>query len=241
MARPPRPGPGRPSSRRIPCDHRHRPRTAGRVAHPAVRRHAARAARRPDRPGRPQRRRQDHHDAGARRRGRAVRGHASPRSGADRLPAAGPARGRPRRHRQGPGAVRARPRRDGRARWRRCRSQMAELVDGAQNERRRARVRPDRGAVLRARRVRRRERGRPDLRQPRPARPGAGPADAPRCPAVSAAASSWPGSCSPPRTAGGGAPSAHHAAARRADQPPRRRLDRLAARLPPGTTAAGSW
>ena len=41
-----------------------------------------------------------------------------------------------------------------------------------------ARVRPHRGAVLRARRVRRRERGRPDLRQPRPAGPGARPADA---------------------------------------------------------------
>ena len=58
-------------------------------------------------------------------------------------------------------------------------------------------LRQPRGALLRARRVRRRERGGPDLREPRPARPRAGPAAAARCPVASAAASSWPASCSP--------------------------------------------
>ena len=54
---------------------------------------------------------------------------------------------------------------------------MAELVDGAQNEQGGARLRAHRGAVLRARRLRGGERGGPDLRPPRPARPRAAPAD----------------------------------------------------------------
>ncbi len=41
-------------------------------------------------------------------------------------------------------------------------------------------------------------------RQPRPARPGAGPAARTPCPAASAAASNWPASCSPTPGAGGG-------------------------------------
>ena len=87
-------------------------------------------------------------------------------------------------------------------------------------------LRPAGGGVPGRGRLRRRERGRGHRLQPRPARAGARPAAAARCPAVSAGASSWPGSCSPAR--------AEDPAARRADQPPRRRLDRLAARLPAG-------
>ena len=72
--------------------------------------------------------------------------------------------------------------------------QLAETPD---DEAPGAPLRHARGAVHRPRRLRGRERGRPDLRQPRPARPGARPAAAARCPAASAAGSSWPGSCSP--------------------------------------------
>ena len=59
---------------------------------------------------------------------RVLAGEGTPHGGdrhqdaADRLPPAGPARGRHGRHRQGPGAVRARPGRAGRRSWRRSRS-----------------------------------------------------------------------------------------------------------------------
>ena len=76
-----------------------------------------------------------------------------------------------------------------------------------------------------ARRVRGRERGRRDRVLARPAGPSAAASRCARCPAASAAASSWPASCSR-------APGRSHSPARRADQPPRRRLDRVAARLP---------
>ena len=118
------------SSRARPSDdHRHRPRTARRLPHPAVRHHPAGAARRPDRPGRPQRRRQDHHAS-----------RCSP-ARASRTPADRPARAEvgylpqdPRtgdleRHRPRPGALRPRP---GRAAHR-----DAEARGAARGERRR--------------------------------------------------------------------------------------------------------
>ena len=116
--------------------------------------------------------------------------------------------------------------------------QMSELTDAARAGRGHRAVRPDRGAVLRARRVRRRIRGRPDLLQPRPAGPGAGPDDehAVRRPAA-------PGRAGPDpvrRPRRGRLVDRHDAAARRADQPPGRRLHRLAARLPASTSPA-AW
>ena len=85
-------------------------------------------------------------------------------------------------------------------------------------------VRPARGRVHRARRLRRRERGGDDLRQPRAARAGARPGarHALRRPA--------------PAGRAGPDPVLRRAdpAARRADEPPGRRLDRLAAGLPAG-------
>ena len=106
--------------------------------------------------------------------------------------------------RQGPGAVRARPRRDA------PRDGEGADGDGRAGRRRaeragRARVRPHRGALRRARRVRRRERRRPHLRPPRACPSGCSASRSPRSRAVSAAASSWPASCSPPRTAAAGA------------------------------------
>ena len=49
---------------------------------------------------------------------------------------------------------------------------MAELADDADPRQGDPALRPTRGAVLRPRRIRRRERGRPDLREPRPVRSG---------------------------------------------------------------------
>ena len=125
-----------------------------------------------------------------------------------RLPAAGPARGRPAGHGQGPGAVRARPRRDA-----------AQDGEGADRDGRAGRRRAERAgrcattggsrsgsppsAVTRRR-----------ARRPGSARTSACPTGcctsrSPRSPAGSAAAWSWPASCSPPPTAAAaGAPSA---------------------------------
>ncbi len=201
-------------------DHRHRTRTARRRPDPAVPDHPAGAAGRPDRPGRAQRRRQDHHAQGAGRRGPALHRRDRPHQ-RGRLPPAGPAHRRPQRDRPRPGAVRPRPRRDPR--------RDAEARDRAGGERRRQAgppVRPPGGPVRRAGRLRGRGRGRPDLRQPGPARPGPG-ADH-RHPLRRPA---------PPDRAGPHpvrrlrAERQGHPAARRADQPPRPGLDRLAARL----------
>ena len=138
-----------------------------------------------------------------------------------RLPAAGPAHRRPERHRPRPGALRPRagraPRRDAEARGR------------ARGERRRQAGPPLRragGPVRRARRVRRRGRGRPDLRQPGPARPGAGPDH--RHPLRRSAPPDRAGPDPVPQLR---AERQGHPAARRADQPPRPGLDHLAARL----------
>ena len=97
---------------------------------------------------------------------------------AGRVPAAGSPRGRPLGHREGPGAVRARASTS-------CCRKMEKVAVGDGRARRRggerqagARVRAHRGALLRARRVRRGERGGPDLREPGPPGPGARPADA---------------------------------------------------------------
>ena len=105
----------------------------------------------------------------------------------------------------------------------RSRSQLAETPG---RRRPGAPVRQPRGALRRAGRVRGRERGRPHLRQPRPAGPRARPdaGHAVRRPAPPGRARADPVRRLRRR--------AHDPAARRADQPPRRRLDRLAARLP---------
>ena len=150
------------------------------------------------------------------------------RNDADRLPAAGPARGRPVDHRPRPGALRPRAGRSGR------RSGQGAVGDGRAGRRpgagRRGQpVRPHRGAVLRARRLRRRVRGGPDLRQPRPAGPGAEPADAPALRRPAAAGRAVP---HPVRRLRRHGSRRRHVAAGRADEPPRPRLDRLAAGLP---------
>ena len=128
-----------------------------------------------DRPGRAQRRRQDHHPAGAGRRGHCRTAGAVTRT----LPIGY----LPQDPREGDLDVTAKDRvLSARgldvlvADLEKVQIQMAELTDAARARRGDRAVRPDRGAVLRARRVRRRIRGRPDLLQPRPARPGAGPA-----------------------------------------------------------------
>ena len=110
----------------------------------------------------------------------------------------------------------------------------AELADDAERTRPIRRYGAAGGPVRRARRVRGRGRGRPDLRQPRACPTGCWPRRWARCPAASAAGSSWPGSCSRDAAENGGG----IAAAGRADQPPRRRLDHLAARLPRAATRA---
>ena len=117
---------------------------------------------------------------------------------------------------------------------------MAELVDGAQNEQGRARVRAHRGAVLRARRVRRGERRRPDLRPPRAARPRARPADRHAVGRPAPPRGAGPDPVRRLRRRGRGRAERHHPAARRAHQPPRRRLDHLAALVPVRPRAAGS-
>ena len=188
---------------------------------------AAGAARRPHRTGRPQRRGQDHHHADPGGRGRTLRGHRHPHR-RNRLSATGSQRGRPRRAGPRPGAVGPRPGHPAR------RSGEAAGVDGRSGRRRHPRqgdppLRPARGAVRRTRRVRRRERGRPDLREPRPAR--AGP-DAAAAHAVRRAAPPGRTVPHPVRRIRQRCGFGHHAAARRAHQPPRRRLGRLAARLP---------
>ena len=158
----------------------------------------ARPARRPDRPRRPQRRGQDHEL-------RVLAGEGEPYAGAVPAPASSatcrrtPARATCPSAAQGPGALGPRPRRaaprdgegadgDGRARRR------------GRSRQRRAPLRQARGAVLGARRVRRRERGRADLLQPRPRPTGSSPSRCARCPVVSAGAWSSPASCSPPPT-----------------------------------------
>ena len=92
-------------------------------------------------------------------------------------------------------------------------------------------LRPARGALLRARRLRRRERSGPHLRQPRPARPRA---DADAAHAVRGPAPPGRAGPHPVRRVGHRSGFGYDPAARRADQPPRRRLHRLAARLPAG-------
>ena len=111
-----------------------------------------------------------------------------------RLPAAGPAHRRPGRARPRPGALRPRPRHP---RHRHRQGPGRSSPRRPHDERAAAPLRLARGALHRARRLRGGERGRADLRQPRPARPGARPAAAARCPAASGAGSSSPGSCSP--------------------------------------------
>ena len=152
------------------------------------------------------------------------------RSGQRRLPAAGPAHRRPRRPRPRPDPVGPRPGRGRRADARHR---------GRDGQRRPGHPRARRCAATAGwRRSSRPPAATPPRARPRRSRPASGcrtGCSASRCapcPAVSAAGSSWPGSCSR-------RPAPTHAAARRADQPPRRRLDRLAARLPQGATRAG--
>ena len=130
---------------------------------------------------------------GAGRRGRAVRRRGRPaRRG--RLPAAGPAHRRPRTSPPATGCCRP-------AGWTRSLAEMkkleVELAESADDDTLDPPVRRAGGPVRRARRVRGRGRGRPDLRQPRACPTGCWPRPAARCPAASAAASSWPASCSP--------------------------------------------
>ena len=181
---------------------------------------------RPGRPGRPQRRRQDHADPGAGRRGAAGRraGHplraVSATCRRTRAPATSTSLARDR-------ILSARGLDTVLRRMRDTEGEMAS-ADAATHERAMRRYAAAGGGVPGRRRVRRRERGRRDRVQPRPARPGARPAAAD--PVRRSA---------PPRRAGpdpllrrGHRRGQRHPAARRADQPPRRRLDRLAARLP---------
>ena len=73
------------------------------------------------------------------------------------------------------------------------------LAETPDDEKLIAPLRQPRGALHRARRVRGRERGGAHLREPRAARPRARADRSARCPAASAAASNWRGSCSPTR------------------------------------------
>ena len=139
-----------------------------------------------------------------------------------------PKRGRPRRPGPRPGAVGPRPRHPA------GRPGEAAGVDGRGRRRRHPRprgapLRPARGAVRRARRVRRRKRGGPHLRESRPARTGSDPAAAH---AVRRSAPPGGAVAHPVRRVRHRVGFGDHAAARRADQPPRRRLAGLAARLP---------
>ena len=150
-----------------------------------------------------------------------------------RLPAAGPAHRRPRRARPRPDPVRPRPGRRASAGCARPRARWPAPTRTPTSGRCAATPRLEE-RVPGGRRLRRRERGR---RRSRPAwgcPSGCSTSRCAPCPAVSAAGSSCPASCSP-------RPARRHAAARRADQPPRRRLDRLAARLPAAPTRAGWW
>ena len=142
------------------------------------------------------------------------------------VPPAGSARGRPGRLRQGPGAVRARAGRAG------GRPGEGPDPDGRAHRQggagvRHRPLRPDRGALRRARRLRRGIRGRPDLLQPRPSGPGAGAADAD---AVRRAAPAGRARQDPVRRLDrrwcgvGRLGRTDHAAAGRADQPPGRRF-----------------
>ena len=153
------------------------------------------AAGRPGRPGRPQRRRQDHADQGARRRGPAGRRLGDPhRRG--RLPAAGPAHRRPARHWPATGSC---PPAASTASSRRCARPRARWP--APTTRR---------ATRRCAATRRLEgeftarAGMPPSPRPRPIASALaleervlGPAARAPSPVVSAAGSSWPGSCSP--------------------------------------------
>ena len=180
-------------------DHRHRTRTARRRPHPDPRARPAGAARRPDRPGRPQRRRQDHHAQGAGRRGPAVRRRGRRTSEVGYLP---------QDPRTGDLNVTARDRVLSARGLDVLLAEMQKLEVAPSWPRAPTRqadppVRPPGGPVRQPRRVRGRGRGRPDLRQPGPARPGAGadhrhPLRRPAPPR-----SSWPASCSatPARTA----------------------------------------
>ena len=121
-----------------------------------------------------------------------------------RLPAAGPARGRPARHRQGPGALRAGL--DVMLRqMEKAQTAMAELVDGAENDGPCASTAASRSASPRSAGTP--PRARPPGSAPTWACPtGSSTSRSRRCPAASAAASSWPASCSRP-DGDGGAPS----------------------------------
>ena len=215
---------------RLPNDHRHRPGAARRFPDPAVRRHPAGAAGRPDRSGRPQRRRQDHHAEGAGRRGQPYAGQIDRRGAVGYLP---------QDPRTGDLEVTARDRvlsaRGLDALLAEMQELEAELAEDADDEAGPP-LRRAGGPVRRARRVRRRGRGGPDLRQPRPARPGARPDH--RHPVRRSAPPHRAGPDPVPRRR---RDRRRHPAAGRADQPPRRRLDHLAARLPrPATRAASS-
>jgi hypothetical protein len=117
----------------------------------------------------------------------AGRHHHAQRAG--RLPAAGPAHRRPRRAGPRPGAVSAAGSTRSCAASRRSQVQLGESPDDAGGARA---VRPARGALHRARRLRRRGRGGPHLLEPRPARAALGPA-ARHAVRRQRAASSWPG------------------------------------------------
>ena len=108
---------------------------------------------------------------------------------------------------------------------------MAEVADDDARDKRDPPLRPARGAIRRAGRLRRRKRSRPDLREPRPARTGA---DAAIAHAVRGSAPPGGAGAHPVRRVGYRCRFGDHAAARRADQPPRRRFAGLAAGFPAG-------
>ena len=160
------------------------------------RRHPAGAARRPDRPGRPQRRRQDHHPAGAGRRDAcrtAAQVDAAPARSATcrRIPRKGDldvtARDR---------VLSARGLDELLHEMEKPQIEMAELADGDERAGRCADTASSRSGSPRSA-------GTPPKPRPPGSAPTSGcptgcwPSRCAPCPAASAAGSSWPGSCSP--------------------------------------------